>query len=359
MMPDFRAPSTLGVRQALLNTIYGTESPAYNVMYGGQRFYDYSQHPNIPVLIENGPNAGKYSTAAGKPQFLKGTWDELQQELNLPDFSPESQDKAAWHLADKTYRQKTGGYLEDVLAAGDPNEIAGVGRALSGKWTSLPGGIEQAQGDESFVSAYNDARGRPQQDTQMANYTLVERPQQSAGGGNYTLVERPAKQGNPAHWGMFPQAMDTLTMGGATKLNAAGIGAIEAGIGALQGKGWNYSEPYNRELEQQRADQAAYQEQHPDRATTEPAWVLALELGNSQLLVGAYSVQSRPVLVMVLTAVRFRTRIHLASVGGILPQAAALVDYLARASILWPPLSVRVSVQCVVRSLPRHQRRNS
>ena len=265
MTPDFRAPSTQGVRQALLAAIYGTESPDYNVMYGGQRFDDYSQHPNRPVLIESGPNKGKYSTAAGKPQFLKSTWDELQRELELPDFSPSSQDQAAWHLADKTYRQKTGGYLEDVLASRDPQAIAGVGQALSGKWTSLPGGIEQNTNENKFVQAFNDARGLPGAETQMAqmNYTIVE---PKTAGGEFTIVEPKTVQGDPSRWGMFPEAMDTLTMGGASKLNAAGGAVIDASLGALQGKEWNYSEPYNRQLEQQRADQSAYQEQNPNKS---------------------------------------------------------------------------------------------
>jgi hypothetical protein len=38
--------------------------------------------------------------------------------------------------------------------------LAGVGRALRGEWTSLPGGIEQGQGTSAFLSRYNMALTR-------------------------------------------------------------------------------------------------------------------------------------------------------------------------------------------------------
>ena len=159
------------IRQALLKTIYGTEAPGYNVMYGGGTFDSYADHPRQAVPITTGPNAGKYSTAAGKPQFLAGTWDELQRELNLPDFSPHSQDRGAWHLAAKTYNLNTGRDLERVLETGNPNDIAQVGQTLSGKWTSLPGGIEQATDENRFVTAFNNARGNTE--TQMPQTQLA------------------------------------------------------------------------------------------------------------------------------------------------------------------------------------------
>ena len=74
------------------------------------------------------------------------------------------------------------------------------------------------------------------------------------------------KNADPSRWGMFPEAMDTITMGGMSKLNAAGGGLIDATIGAMQGEGFDYSENYNRQLEQQRADQAAYEAQNPKKA---------------------------------------------------------------------------------------------
>ena len=184
------------IRQALLKTIYGTESPGYNVMYGGGTFDSYADHPRQAVPITTGPNAGQYSTAAGKPQFLAGTWDELQRELNLPDFSPHSQDRGAWHLAAKTYNRNTGRDLESVLETGNPNDIAQVGQELSGKWTSLPGGIEQATDENRFVTAFNTARGNTE--TQMPvqtasndqEFRIISPPQ--GGDEEFRIVEGPA-----------------------------------------------------------------------------------------------------------------------------------------------------------------------
>ena len=156
-------------QKALLDTIAGTESPGYNVMYGGGRFSDYSHHPNQAIPIRSGPNAGKTSTAAGRYQFLGSTWNTMAQKLGLTDFSPASQDKAAWALASETYHRQTGGDLAAALQSGDPRVIAGVGRALSGTWTSLPGGIEQGQGANRFVQAFNRFLGAGQRPTQVAS----------------------------------------------------------------------------------------------------------------------------------------------------------------------------------------------
>jgi muramidase (phage lysozyme) len=142
---------------ALLEAISGTESRGdYNVIYGGSQFDDYSDHPRKPILITSGPNKGKYSTAAGKYQFLSTTWDKAKRALDLPDFSPESQDKAAWWLAQEDYADRTSGadLLRD-LQSNDPAVLAAVGRNLAPTWTSLPHGIEQGQSTDQFVKAFS------------------------------------------------------------------------------------------------------------------------------------------------------------------------------------------------------------
>jgi muramidase (phage lysozyme) len=137
--------------RALLDTIAGTESPGYDVIYGGRKFTDFSHHPNIAVEITSGPNKGRTSTAAGRYQFLFSTWTEQQRQLNLSDFSPQSQDKAAWHLAQTVYRQREN---RDLLADLKNGILDKVGPALHGTWTSLPGGIEQGVNANRFVNNY-------------------------------------------------------------------------------------------------------------------------------------------------------------------------------------------------------------
>lgn len=141
--------------RALLDTIASSEAPGYNVMYGGRRFNSYDDHPRQNVPIASGPNAGRTSSAAGRYQFLASTWDAQKRKLGLKDFSPQNQDIAAFDLAKTTYRQRTGRDLESDLKSGDPSVIAGVGQALSGIWTSLPGGIEQGQGAGTMVGRYS------------------------------------------------------------------------------------------------------------------------------------------------------------------------------------------------------------
>jgi hypothetical protein len=83
-------------------------------------------------------------------------------------------------------------------------------------------------------------------------------------------------KGNPALWGTGNQAVDTLTMGGSTKLNAAGAGLLDATAGALQGEGFNFWDNYNKNLEQQRSNQAAYADQNPVRSGLGTAGGIAL-----------------------------------------------------------------------------------
>ena len=57
-------------------------------------FDDYSDHPLIDKpALEYTP--GLYSSAAGRYQILSRYWRHYQQQLGLPDFGPESQDRYA------------------------------------------------------------------------------------------------------------------------------------------------------------------------------------------------------------------------------------------------------------------------
>lgn len=154
--------------RALLDTIAGDESPDYRTVYGGRKVNDLSWHPGIAVPIRSGPNAGQTSSAAGRYQFLGSTWNNQAKKLGLSDFSPESQDLAAWNLALESY----GPSLEADLRSGDPAKIARVGHALRKVWTSLPGGIEQGAQASKFASRYfsnlGAESGSPQETPQTA-----------------------------------------------------------------------------------------------------------------------------------------------------------------------------------------------
>ena len=126
----------------------GTIGPnAYRMLYGGGLTNDYSRHPNTKVT-----KYGITSTAAGAYQFLYKTWNGLQKDLDLPDFSPSSQNKAAIELIRRR------GALPDVLAGRFTNAIAKCRK----EWASLPGaGYGQSERSlQSLATAYVKAGGR-------------------------------------------------------------------------------------------------------------------------------------------------------------------------------------------------------
>lgn len=97
---------------------------AYRKLFGGGLFSNYSQHPNLAIT-----KYGITSTAAGAYQFLYSTWTTLQQDLQLPDFSPSSQDKAAITVI------KSKGALTDVLTG----KIVQAIEKCRKIWASFPG----------------------------------------------------------------------------------------------------------------------------------------------------------------------------------------------------------------------------
>ena len=122
------------IKRMVLNKIYSGESNSYNEMYGGGTFGDYSDHPRQRRIITEGPHKGEYSDAAGAPQFLSSTWDMEKKKLGLKDFSPASQDAAAWDLASTTYKGATG---RDLAADAKVGKVQWS--ALAGQWPSLAG----------------------------------------------------------------------------------------------------------------------------------------------------------------------------------------------------------------------------
>ena|SRR5690554_446130 len=104
---------------------YGNDK-GYNVIVGGKLFSDYSDHPNVLVDL---PRYGIKSTAAGRYQILHRYWVHYKKQLDLPDFSPASQDM----YAIQQFKERRA--YEDIKKGRVETAITKV----SNIWASLPG----------------------------------------------------------------------------------------------------------------------------------------------------------------------------------------------------------------------------
>lgn len=138
----FANPNLPAPAYALLGVISGTESPDYNVLNGGERFDGYGDHPR---RIGKGGTA----TAAGKYQFVQGTWDRVAQANGFSDFSPANQDAGGWWLAQADYKTRTGRDLTTDIANGD---FSSVRRGLAPTWEGL-----QFLSDDQFAARMTGA----------------------------------------------------------------------------------------------------------------------------------------------------------------------------------------------------------
>lgn len=96
----------------------------YDVMFGGGRFKDFSRHPDTVVATESFPRG---SAAAGRYQFMPGTYAGAQRALGLRGFTPQEQDLAAIYLM----KQRGVDPTKDPISA---QTIA----KLAPEWASLP-----------------------------------------------------------------------------------------------------------------------------------------------------------------------------------------------------------------------------
>jgi muramidase (phage lysozyme) len=118
--------------KAFLNaTSAGESNGQYNVRYtprGGARFDDMSKHPGV---YEPGPSGP--SSAAGRYQFVKSTWDRL----GGGPMDPAHQDVQAWNLAQQDYKARTGRSLDtDLQEKGLTPEIQ---KTLAPTWSAFKG----------------------------------------------------------------------------------------------------------------------------------------------------------------------------------------------------------------------------
>ena len=100
------------------------EGADYNTIVGGSTFDDYSKHPGVVGMTTK---EGK-STAAGRYQITKSTYDQYAKKLGVTDFSPSTQDAIVKEIL------KDNDALEDVKKGNYQAANAKLGKV----WASLP-----------------------------------------------------------------------------------------------------------------------------------------------------------------------------------------------------------------------------
>lgn len=111
--------------RAMLDTIAFAEGADYDTKVGGGKLPDLSDKDRSVVRL----SPTLKSSAAGRYQILNSTWDAIQKQLNLPDFSAHSQDLAA------TYLMQQRGMIKPLMEGNIPDAI----KAGNQEWASLPG----------------------------------------------------------------------------------------------------------------------------------------------------------------------------------------------------------------------------
>jgi lysozyme len=152
---------------AFLSTIAHAEgtdrSPdSYRCCYGYEHtVIDMRDHPAITgewrgkklpdrMCKAVGLKPGCISTAAGRYQMIRPTWRAMRDELQLPDFGPASQDKAALRLIAQS------GALQDVK---DGRIVAAIGKVRK-QWASMPGaGVGQPERKLADLLKYYASKG--------------------------------------------------------------------------------------------------------------------------------------------------------------------------------------------------------
>lgn len=151
--------------RALLTIVGQKESGhEYDVLYGGTKFIDFSDHPRVRVPLGD----GRFSTAAGKYGFTADTWDDTVRAMRaqgqyVNDFSPPSQDRAALFLAKQRYADaaKKAGItgaaldLEFILSSGSREEILTAKELLGRTWEGLA-----RMKDDDFIREFSSVSSR-------------------------------------------------------------------------------------------------------------------------------------------------------------------------------------------------------
>ena len=152
--------------KALLNAISGPESAGkYNIRYAGvnspgKTFEETGEHP----AIKEPTKSGDVSTAAGRYQFTKTTWDRVAGDL---PFTRENQDRMALKLAREDYNARTGRNLDADLSA--RGLTPGIMKVLAPTWEGFKSGAGQSKAARLYTTSLDRYAEKPATTTTTAS----------------------------------------------------------------------------------------------------------------------------------------------------------------------------------------------
>ena len=137
--------------RTMLDLIAASEGVAhgYNTGFGNTVLDALEDHPRELKPFTETSGRRNLTSAAGRYQFLAGTWDDVAPRIGASDFMPENQDLAAVYLMQRR------GALDAVLDGDFSTAISKLGR----EWASLPSSpYAQPKRSQEFVDDFLTSR---------------------------------------------------------------------------------------------------------------------------------------------------------------------------------------------------------
>ena len=152
----------------LISYTEGTQGNGYHTAFGGGRLSSLNDHPRYSKSFRQTDGKMNKTSAAGRYQFLKGTWDNVARQYGLRDFSPQNQDLGAVALLFGR------GAIPSLLKGDYQTAI----RKTGAEWASLPSSnYKQNKRSWDNVNKFlggkignvsNDYQQAPQQDPRLS-----------------------------------------------------------------------------------------------------------------------------------------------------------------------------------------------
>lgn len=125
----------------------------YSTGFGNTQLASLIDHPRESKTFTQTDGKKNTTTAAGRYQFTKTTWDDVAGKLGLKDFGPSSQDIAAVELL------RRAGALDNVLKGDFTSAVKKSGQT----WASLPSSpyAQPKKSDKFIQDAVSSAQKNP------------------------------------------------------------------------------------------------------------------------------------------------------------------------------------------------------